>query len=425
MSAPTSAVPPTVTVVCPTCQTPLQGAVRAERHAIQCPDCQRHVPVPSRDELARAIQQKKRESRTEDVAAYRLQTDRPTGRSPALPESVTIICPVCRARLDPDVKGLAYLYRCPDCHESVRVPSRRAVDAKRRRKKVPVIPPVEGYSAATPPERPPLETKYLEAQADIRREPVDPPPKWTFFSGVFDFPWRAGTIVRWGYLAAGVTSLGLLVTFIVSLATSISGGYGGLGLAFFVLPAIWIGIWTFSYAAACCMAILLDTAAGIDRIAHWPEPIWKEWAEQLFYVGFIAAQAVTVGYGLGKLAEWTFGGFWPVCVGTAWILYPIFLLSSLEAGSPFVPLSAPLVQSLASCWREWLLYYLLSGLLLAGWIALLLSGAARSPYLTMLLCGPLLAALLFISARLLGRLAWRALLEASRTVPARRVGSGG
>lgn len=49
-----------------------------------------------------------------------------------------------------------------------------------------------------------------------------------------------------------------------------------------------------------------------------------------------------------------------------------------------------------------------SAVLAALWLGLVIVGIGRFPDLTMLLTGPLLAAVLFIYARLLGRLAWRA-----------------
>ena len=101
-------------------------------------------------------------------------------------------------------------------------------------------------------------------------------------------------------------------------------------------------------------------------------------------------------------------------LATVSLLYPIFLLSSLEANSVFVPLSLPILRSLISCWWGWLTFYALAALLGGSWLGLLLAGLPSFPFLTALACGPLLAAVLLIVSRLLGRLAWRAaLLEAA------------
>src|SRR5207247_5938981 len=50
-----------------------------------------------------------------------------------------------------------------------------------------------------------------------------------------------------------------------------------------------VSIMTLSFSAACCLAVLESTAAGLDHVEAWPEPQWKEWMAQLIYLGWIGA----------------------------------------------------------------------------------------------------------------------------------------
>ena len=196
------------------------------------------------------------------------------------------------------------------------------------------------------------------------------------------------------------------------LTMLIVGGsqFGILGGAFLGLPAMWIGLWTCSYAAACCLPIVSDTAAGMNRIANWPDPVWNEWMAQLIYVAYIAGEAMLIGYAAGLIAELLGGPAWIVWTATAFLLYPIIQLSSLEADSVFVPVTRPILRTLIACWWGWLAFYSLSGMLLSACIGLAIAGWIWSPFPAAIALGPLVAASLLIIARLLGRLAWRASL---------------
>jgi hypothetical protein len=88
-------------------------------------------------------------------------------------------------------------------------------------------------------------------------------------------------------------------------------------------------------------------------------------------------------------------------------LYPIALMSALEANSIWVPLTLPVLMSLLRWWWAWLTFYLLAGLLAAGLAAVFLFSVASSQDLLQLVLGPLTAAAALVYFRLLGRLAWR------------------
>jgi uncharacterized membrane protein YiaA len=181
----------------------------------------------------------------------------------------------------------------------------------------------------------------------------------------------------------------------------------GMVLAFFVLPIIWVTLMTVSYSAACGLALLEPTAAGLDRIEAWPEPNWKEWMGQMIYLGWIGAIPLAASYGLAVLAglwgarmELAFPGFF-------FVVYPISLLSALEANSIWAPLTVPILASLFRWFWCWLMFYLLTGMIAVGLAIAFVRSVESGRDSLMLLLGPLVAAAVLIYFRLLGRLAWR------------------
>jgi hypothetical protein len=239
----------------------------------------------------------------------------------------------------------------------------------------------------------------VQARAIAERIPIAPMPDSPFLSGTFTFPFRSGVIGRWA--ASAIALLVLSGMFLGLFATDnlfVQLAYA-LGLTFGVMLC-------FSHLASSFLAIVNETAEGADEITIWAEG-FKEWMAGLLHVGYIAAIAFSLAYGTGWLqlqATGKLGLWWPL-VGLA--LFPFFLLSSLEADSPIVPFSRPIFASLQKNLGDWIKFYLLSCLLFGGW-ALLLPLEHEYPKLAKLLAGPLFATVVFVYARLLGRLAWKA-----------------
>lgn len=323
-----------------------------------------------------------------------------------IPEHITVVCPTCNARMHPHPKYAGKKIKCPDCFVGVRVPTLEEARTQHKPRTLRTAKNLKPYKLNAPAETKHVKLDYLMAQAEIREEPPPPPPRWTFFSGVFTFPWKKDVIVRWLFLSLGCTAVGLVGAIILLLSKSI-GGYIGIVLAFFALPVIWLSIWTFSYAAACCLAVIEDTAAGNDKITSWPDPNWRDWAARLIYLSYLGMVVGVVAYGVGQLAGMLSGQYlWPMAA-SFFLLYPFVLLSSLETNSPWQPVSLPILKSLLVLWWGWLLFYVEAALIAVVWLGPVVLGGLRFPLLTALLTGPILAAVMLICARLLGRLAWR------------------
>jgi DNA-directed RNA polymerase subunit RPC12/RpoP len=398
-------LPTHVDVVCPTCRARLHPRLQRTSYFVKCPDCFVQVVVPPRDEIVRQLEEAARLKRREEVGTYGLgSVEQPTESV----RSITVVCKKCGARLDPVLKAEARRIRCPDCHSAVAVPSAAEIERARERQKKPrpqsELVPYQMGPAPAPP-RLPSSTYYVDKAAEIRREPAPSPPRWTFFSGVFSFPWLSGALWRWICMSAGWT--GTLA--FCALLTGMFGMLGatfGVAVIFFGMPTIWCALLTLAYSAACFLPVVTDTAAGNARVEAWPDPVWKEWAAQLMYVSFLGFASIVVGYGVGRLAgTFTTWDGWAGLSAT-FLIFPVILLSSLEANSAFVPLTTPILRSLVTGWWAWLLFYLLSGVL--WWLFLMAVLAILVSFLPAIIAmGPVLAALLLIYARLIGRLGWR------------------
>jgi hypothetical protein len=248
----------------------------------------------------------------------------------------------------------------------------------------------------------------FDTMAEVREVGEDPPPEWTFFSGVTDFLIRPEVLIRWIYASVGMCCMGWLVLMCLHFYDTFP-----IALPFFALPLIWIGIMSLSYLAANSVAILVETASGIDKVEGWPDPVMKEQAVDLVYLSFLLIVAEVLSFFLGQVLGVLLGPAWLVSLVVLFLLYPIILLSSLEANSPFAPLTLPIVASLQTVTWAWGVFYGLSGGLLLVWALPLkwtLGKSGWTQFFTMIFAAPLISGWCFLYARLLGRLAWKASL---------------
>lgn len=332
---------------------------------------------------------------------------------------LAIRCDACQARLRVREKLAGTVGQCPECGASLNIPQRPEFDLESP-PEVAAAEPTEGYRLAAEldyrpddhPEPLPAELRgvapqagYLEQLGRVRQEKRERPPENLFFSGVFEFPWFPEVWVRWVYLVLGGSAATLIPLMAVTYF-GISSGYAGVGLAFFAMPQIWISFWTGSFAAACGLQVFDDTASGSNHISAWPEPNWREWMWPLMYLLYVAFMVFAVAYGVGL----ALGGSTQVMLTSItlseYILFPFCLLSVMEANNLAILISPRLLSTLVSKLTSWLVFYLISGALLAMWIGLAWVALQIHPLLVILVNGLLYASITLIWFRLLGRLAW-------------------
>jgi|SRR5579872_6758953 len=414
----------TLTVTCLTCQERFAVRLEAQPQVVPCTFCGTNVAVPTQAEAARQ-RAAKALAPVPPVEGYALAESadspqaKPARRTSAAkhsasgesgkPPVVTLECPTCRELVKATVGPLRGTIPCTFCGVMLSVPDQQTLAGWQAKKIEPRRREEIGEYTAGPA----VETIELtdggvfDKLAEIRQEVAPPPPRWTFFSRVFTFPWQSGVLVRWAYLSVGFTLLLLVLQVLMKIIESASGIASGVAAACFVLPLVWISIMTFSYAAACGLSVLESTAAGLDQVEAWPDPNWKEWMGQMIYLGWIAVIPLGLSYGLALLAglanipmRWTFPAAF-------FLIFPFSLMSAYEAHSIWVPLTLPVLGSLIRWWWTWLTFYFLTSLMAAA-LALVVAYAAISGNAVLLVgSGPIVAAASLVYFRLFGRLAWR------------------
>ncbi len=266
---------------------------------------------------------------------------------------------------------------------------------------LPIAKPVHAIKPAAPGS----EEDYFEIarQRGLIIDRTPPPrPKWLYFSGVFGYPWRGVNLTRWIVMSVGLCVLG----FIGVEAASSVGILGGRGensilaiflIMFFVLSSAV----TMSYVSAVCQEIIQVTADGLDLPS---DNGLDDWA--MYFFALLGMAGLWVGGGaLGYPLTFVFGPI--ACVVSSMIVFPVLLLSALETGSFVIPISRPVFRSLLTYPSGWLGFYLLiAGLWTALFAGFALLFSSLGPFLAVFACSPLVAALMMISARILGRLAY-------------------
>ncbi|MEX2141564.1 MAG: hypothetical protein WD894_20025 [Pirellulales bacterium] len=244
----------------------------------------------------------------------------------------------------------------------------------------------------------------LKIRDDERYKP-EPPPRWTFFSGVFTYPWRPQSMLPWVILSIGIGLCG--ISGMLILAGLFSGSQGGTLMAGFLgLGWIWMTILTGGYAAACVFAVTETTAYNFDAPYDWPEPDWRERFFHFLWLGWCFGLAVALVITPASLGTESLQyRLLIIAVSTAF-LFPIFMLSTLETNSLF-PLSAPVWRSLLREAAAWIAFYVLSGAVVGGCGMASIELYRRLGMLSVVVLAPMWAACVLIYARLLGRLAWR------------------
>jgi hypothetical protein len=165
----------------------------------------------------------------------------------------------------------------------------------------------------------------------------------------------------------------------------------------------WIIAFSVAYLSGCLLAIIEGTSGGYDEITDWPKGDWRDYFFSLGYpVGMLAPAALvaTAAYWLTLRQSWAA----PVVAG--FLTYPYFLLSAMESGSVMGFISRPILRTYVDLWWGWGVVYALSAAMFAGWAAWAAWSFPYEPFFTAGISGPILAAILFVYARLLGRLAW-------------------
>ena len=316
---------------------------------------------------------------------------------------VVAICTSCEYRWRTHESDLGTRIPCPDCDQPAVV--RRATEEELV--DVPGLVPDDGYRRGAGPSVVPVGME--DDRISVGR---DKPPKWTFFSGVFTFPLYPSVFVHWigiSLFAIVIGSLTIEVFDSGAFAREIAGKAGAgraLKPTYYLLGGAVLFFLTGPYAAACFIAVLRDTASGCNKVSDWPGLDFREWFLTPRFVLMMFAAAAGIGYGIQQALDTE--SILPIAI-TVFVLFPIFMLSSLEADSALIPITLPVLRSLVVLAGPWLIVYLETFGIIAL-LTLLFDWALKEDQVPWAMVAAIAAAVAggFIYARILGRLAWRA-----------------
>ncbi|MCY2964271.1 MAG: hypothetical protein NT069_11665, partial [Planctomycetota bacterium] len=305
-----------VKLTCAICHELMELEAHDAPRQVACPYCEREVTVPSRTQV-QVLYPRVRHRSPDEIGDYGVTAPpepppvpRPTVAPPVgerLPArfATKIPCPQCKKLVGTRLEERPKRINCPECGAFVQVPARDAadppvtrVDTKPRR---PSQSSLESAPKPTPRPPEPVEDEprsratVFDQLSAVRVEAVPLPPRYTFLTGVFEFPWRRNSVVRWLYQSFGWLVLLCVLATMQTVASQYAQSMFGLVLAFFALPLIWIGFWSCSYAASNFLCVVEATAAGQDKIVEWPDPNWREWMIQLIYLLWIGAIPAILG----------------------------------------------------------------------------------------------------------------------------------
>jgi hypothetical protein len=164
------------------------------------------------------------------------------------------------------------------------------------------------------------------------------------------------------------------------------------------------GAYLVVYAAHVFVTIAQQTAAGLDEVA-WPKDPWYDWVgKALHLIWLVVFWVVPLGFVLRLIGPQSLAASAALYVGVPaalfWLLFPVTLLSSFSAASPWVLLRPEALGRMVRCPSGTFGFYLVSAPLCAlGGAALYATlGEYRQFYAL-----PALATVLFLYARLVGR----------------------
>lgn len=321
--------------------------------------------------------------------------------SPA-PQRITVSCETCDREMSVPAKHAGRKVRCPDCGSMNAIPF------------LPVNPDAaDGDGLAddmlSDEQRQALRRDAARQQLDIK---LAEPPKSLFFSHVFDFPWRTrSALFHWIKLT--LLMLGPALSIAVDLwLFSELGGRSLLPIGFLFMAELAVSAVSFSYAANTAGRILQETSAGADAVEDWMDGEWRDWALEMMVLGYAIALSGLLSYLLSQPIVMAIG-FNPVLLLQG-LIFPVMWMSVLDADFVLLPWSPMVLRSLVQIPRQWLLFLLLANVLSFSAIGLLVGIGYWNPWVSCALLPAVSSTLVFIYARLLGRLAWFMSEEASR-----------
>jgi hypothetical protein len=235
----------------------------------------------------------------------------------------------------------------------------------------------------------------------------DGKPRWQkspFLVGVIGFLLYPTTLGSWIGHSLFCGALLCLLQFSYEMSQ------GGLSQLIAVFSSIAFAMLWFMWGCAfttACLAVVQDTANGIDAIENWPDWNFMEWIGRSFT--FFVAAFVSSIPGLVIASTMLSGGAplialpLPILASLVACL-PIVLCSILVEDSILSIVSANVIRMVKAGPEGWILFYMLTGLI--GILAVVGLSLLEAGYVGAFLSGAVGVTLTLLYMRLLGRLLW-------------------
>ncbi|MEN6407419.1 MAG: hypothetical protein ABFC77_13230 [Thermoguttaceae bacterium] len=379
--------------VCPRCQTWLKVSRNAAGSRQHCPRCHLALEVPHESQTP--VQR----------GEYLLH---PEGIGPSAVQQtayIPVVCHLCHTRMYATADQVGQPMACPDCGTTTLVPPAPPLPPK-----IDVMAGAEdgGYQlrdGGPPPPPPPIERAPESRKKKKKISHRRPLPAHPFLTGTFSFPFSSGTlgvmVVFAGWEAVVQWLVTLSIQFRQSMdpralyATAIFGAIAGI---------LSVGLLTF--ASACALAIVRDTANSADQVQEWPGLSFLEW----MFAGLYLASSLVMSLLPGSAIVWLLADVSPyaaiaVPIG-AFLTFPVLLMSTLENGTPFGLISLPIYRTLWTSLKGWMAFYGLTAVLGVAAIGLTAFAYWIDPRAGMVAVTIVQVLGWFIYFRLLGRLGW-------------------
>lgn len=237
--------------------------------------------------------------------------------------------------------------------------------------------------------------------------------------GILGFLVHSGTIPRLVLYSIGLTILVNLSQAALSASQNPEPSAQVAAIFLFGASSVSMGLFVVSLAAV-LLAIVQDTANGMDVVESWPDWNVVEWIATSIFFPAAAFAAALPGIAFALLVTslgvdpgvGAFAAFAPLVL--SWIgLFPVVLYSMLAENSILAPFSAATAKSFRAAGDGWLYFYAYT--IFVGMLGLAALAMTNSRYFLINATGATcVIILLWLFCRLLGRLMWYAAEKVAR-----------
>ncbi len=331
-----------------------------------------------------------------------------------------VTCRTCGSPMFLKLDRVGKKVTCVDCHSSFVVPpppanwspTKKKVEVQDDGFDMPLKAPEAPQSANTLESQRVSASEYLDkAKQELDDDEIDDLYRGEFdtigfMNRTFGFltdPSVLGLLVLYGFMFAGVFAVAQFSKTKVD-----EGGFegGGYLLVLFILVSVVSAIVAMPMLSA-GLTLLESVANRQRRVEDWPSfNVFDNFGEIMFVLIALTGSLLP-GMLVGGLIGRSGGAEWLILtgmMGTCFLLFPVLLLSMLDNGSPFQPISGSVVTSISKVPDAWGGYYLKTGMAFGAMTVICYVLLGRSALLSAIV-GFLVPWLLFFVCQQMGSLA--------------------